>query len=276
MFDPHRNPSMHRQLVVLAVAAISACSPPETPPTPAGVQTREVTYTQGNTTLKGYMAWDAGRTAPRPGVLVVHEWWGHNEHARAQARRLAEAGYVGFAVDMFGDGKSTTHPDSAQQFIAQALSDLPALVARFQAALGELKADPHVDSTKVGAIGYCFGGAVVLSRALAGDDLDAVASFHGAMPPDMPADSGGVKARVLILTGGADPMVPAAQVDSTASRLRRLGATVDVVTYPGAMHSFTNPRADSVGMKELKYDAGVDRQSWDELLKLLAGVFGAG
>lgn len=268
MHGPHR-------LAVLGLALLAACGTRDAPPAAeTGVQTREVTYTQGTTSLKGYVAWDASRTGPRPGVLVVHEWWGHNEHARAQARRLAEAGYVGFAVDMYGDGKSTTHPDSAQAFITQALSDLPALVARFQSALAELKAHPSVDSTKIAAIGYCFGGAVVLSQALAGADLDAVASFHGAMPPVAPVDSGSVKARVLILTGGADPMVPAAQVDSTAALLRRAGATVEVVTYPGALHSFTNPRADSVGMAALKYDAGVDRQSWDALLKLLSEVFG--
>lgn len=268
----------HLHRLAFLSMTIAACGPKDAaPPAQIAIQTREVTYMQGATPLKGFIAWDAGRTGPRPGVLVVHEWWGHNEHARAAARRLAEAGYVGFAVDMYGNGKSTTHPDSAQAFINQALSDLPALVARFQVALAELKADPNVDSTKVAAIGYCFGGAVVLSQALAGADLDAVASFHGAMPPSTPVDSGTVKARALILTGGADPMVPATMVDSTAALLRRGGGIVDVVTYPGAMHSFTNPRADSVvGMAGLKYDAVVDRQSWEAMLKMLSEVFGTG
>ncbi len=265
----------HR-LTAMTLATLAACGPKEAPqPTETGIQTREVTYQQGTTPLKGFVAWDAGRTGPRPGVLIVHEWWGHNQHARNQALRLAEAGYVGFALDMFGDGKSTTHPDTAQAFMNQALSDIPALMARFAAALAQLKADPHVDSTRIAAIGYCFGGAVVLTQARAGADLDAVASFHGAMPPGGSLDPGTVKARILIMTGGADPMIPAAQVDSSAAALRKAGATVEVITYPGAQHSFTNPRADSVvGMKGLKYDAEADRQSWEALIKLLREVWG--
>jgi dienelactone hydrolase len=262
-------------LAALGLVFLAACGPKEPPPPSApDIQTREVTYTSGATSLKGYIAWDAVRSGPRPGVLVVHEWWGHNEHARTQARRLAEAGYVGFALDMFGDGKSTTHPDSAQAFMNQALSDIPGLMARFAAALAQLKADQNVDSTRVAAIGYCFGGAVVLSQASSGADLDAVASFHGAMPPGGAPDSGAVKARILIMTGGADPMIPAANVDSSVAKLRKAGATVEVITYPHAQHSFTNPRADSVGMPGLKYDAEVDRQSWEAMLKMLREVFG--
>ncbi|MGQ0647039.1 MAG: dienelactone hydrolase family protein [Gemmatimonadaceae bacterium] len=265
----------HRIVIATMLAlALIGCERAETPAAAdTGVQSREVDYGAGETTLKGFVAWNGARTEPRPGVLVVHEWWGHNEHARAQARRLAEAGYVAFALDMYGDGKSTTHPDSAQAFMAAATSDVAKLMARFEAGLAQLKADPHVDSTRVAAIGYCFGGMVVLSQARAGADLDAVASFHGAIPPPAPVDSGTVKARVLILTGGADPMVPAAQVDAFAAALRAAGAGVDVVTYPTALHSFTNPRADSVGMAGLKYDGETDRQSWDALLKLLSEVF---
>ncbi|MBC7896484.1 MAG: dienelactone hydrolase family protein [Cytophagaceae bacterium] len=238
-----------------------------------GVGSREVTYAAGETALKGFMAWDTSRTTPRPGVVVVHEWWGHNEHARNAATKLAEAGYVALAVDMYGDGKNTTHPDSAAAFATAAASNVESLTARFTAAIAQLKADPRVDSTRVAAIGYCFGGSIVLAMARGGMDLDAVASFHGALPPDAPVDSGNVKARVLILNGAADPMVPQAQVEAFAAKLRKAGATVDVVNYPGAMHGFTNPRADSVGMQGLKYDATADSQSWDALLKLLAEVF---
>jgi dienelactone hydrolase len=248
---------------------------PAGPPAPR-IETRELTYQQGKTVLKGFVAWDANALGKRPGVLVVHEWWGHNEHARTQARRLAEAGYVGFALDMYGDGKVTTHPDSAQRFVAEATKDMAVIQARFAAAQALLKQDPHVDSTKVAAIGYCFGGAVVLGLARGGADLAAVGSFHGAIPPAAKVDSGTVKARILIQTGGADPMVPAADVERYRHDLQAAGARVEVITYPNAKHSFTNPNADKVGMPGLAYDPAVDQQSWTALLKMLAEVFPRG
>jgi dienelactone hydrolase len=206
-------------------------------------------------------------------VLVVHEWWGHNEHARNQARRLAEAGYVGFALDMYGDNKVTNHPDSAQAFMTAAVKDPATMAARFEAALTQLKQDPNVDSTRIAAIGYCFGGAVVLGMARAGMDLDLVGSFHGAIPPSAKVDSGKVKARVLIQTGGADPMVPATEVERFKKEMEAAGAKVEVISYPNAKHSFTNPDAGTHGMAGLAYDPEVDRQSWEALLRSLREAF---
>lgn len=262
-------------VILAATACSSGRGEPaaDSPAATASIAEQDVVYTADGTTLKGFMAAPGDTSRKRPGVLVVHEWWGHNEHARAQARRLAEAGYVGLALDMYGDGKNTTHPDSANAFMMQAVSDQGRMVGRFRAALAELRRDPRVDSTQVAAIGYCFGGMVVLSMARAGEPLVAVGSFHGAIPPEAPVDSGSVKARMLILTGGADPMVPAAQVDAFAAAMRKAGAQVDVVTYPAAMHGFTNPRADSAGVPGLHYDAAVDAQSWDALRKMLSEVF---
>jgi dienelactone hydrolase len=257
----------------LLVATLACGPPPAATPSGPDIQTRELEYRQGEQTLKGYVAWDAARPARRPGVLVVHEWWGHNEHARHQARRLAESGYVGFAVDMYGDGKATTHPDTARTFMTAAMSDPAGMAARFNAALAQLRQDPNVDPQRIAAIGYCFGGAVVLSMARSGADLAAVASFHGALLTSPPVDSGAVKARVLVLTGAADPMVPAEQVEAFTGQMRAAGASIEVVSYPGVQHSFTNPRADSVGMDGLAYDAEADRQSWEALLRLLAEVF---
>ncbi len=237
------------------------------------VETRDVQYTQGETPLKGFVAWNAAAKGKRPGVLVVHEWWGHNEHARRAARRLAEAGYVGFALDMYGNGKVTTHPDTAAALMSAASQDPAALTARFDAALGQLKQDPHVDTERIGAIGYCFGGAVVLRMARSGVALDAVVTFHAVLDTTRAADSGAVQARVLVLTGGADPFVPPDVVATLSNQMKAAGVRFEVVSYPGAKHGFTNPDADKAGMAALAYDAEADRQSWAAMLRVLGEVF---
>src|SRR5256885_6669166 len=161
----------------------------------ATVKTRELEYRQGATVLQGFVAWDDAAHGRRPGVLVVHEWWGHNEHARNQARRLAEAGYVGFALDMYGKGKVTTHPQDAQAFASEATKDPAVLAARVNAALEQLKRDPHVDTTRIAAIGDCFGGAVVLGMARARAGPAAGGAVHGAVAPAPAAQPRHRKAR---------------------------------------------------------------------------------
>jgi dienelactone hydrolase len=238
------------------------------------VKTREVDYKQNGTTLKGLIAWDDAQTGKRPGVLVVHEWWGLNEHARNAARRLAEAGYVALAVDMYGDGKVTTHQHDAEALMSAVMKDPAVEAARFNAALAQLKQDPHVDPEKIAAIGYCFGGAVVLDMARAGADLDVVVSFHGLLSTKTPAQKGKVKARILVLTGDADPFNPPEQVEAFKKEMQAAGANFQVISYPGARHGFTNPDAAKYGMAALAYDATADKQSWAEMLKLLKQVFG--
>src|SRR5438067_8285875 len=242
-------------------------------PRSATVKTRELEYRQGDTVLQGFIAWDDAAPGKRPGVLVVHEWWGHNAHARNQARRLAEAGYVGFALDMYGKGKVTTHPQDAQAFVSEVTKDPAVLAARFNAALEQLKRDPHVDTTRIAAIGYCFGGAVVLDMARASAPLTAVVTFHGALATKAPAQPGKVKARILVLAGGADPFVPAEQLDAFKREMQAAGARFEVVVYPGAKHGFTNPNASQYGMEQLAYNAEADRQSWAAMLKLFKEVW---
>jgi dienelactone hydrolase len=255
--------------VGMALAAVCLVQAPPR----ARVQTREIEYRQGDTVLKGFIAWNDAARGRRPGVLVVHEWWGLNEHARHQARRLAEAGYVGFALDMYGNGKVTTHPQDAQAFVAEVTKDPAVLAARFNAALEQLKRDPHVDTTRIAAIGYCFGGAVVLGMARSGADLAAVVTFHGALATQTPAQPGKVKARILVLAGAADPFVPPEQVDAFKKEMQAAGARFEVVSYPGAKHGFTNPAAASYGMPQLAYNAAADRESWAAMLKLFREVF---
>jgi dienelactone hydrolase len=242
-------------------------------PRDPAVKTREIEYRAGATVLHGYVAWNDAVRGPRPGVLVVHEWWGSNDYVRSRARDLAEAGYVGFALDMYGDGKVATHPQDAQAFATEATKDPAVVAARFNAALAELKKDPHVDTARIAAIGYCFGGGVVLGRARAGADLAAIASFHGMLATQTPAQPGAIKARVLVLTGGADPFVPPEQVEGFEREMQAAGARFEVVSYPGAKHGFTNPNAGTYGMPALAYDSTADRESWAALLRMLREVF---
>lgn len=234
----------------------------------AAVKTKEVEYTQDGTKLHGVLAWDDAAKGKRPGVLVVHEWWGMNAHARRQAERLAEAGFVGFALDMFGDGKVTTHPQDAQAFVAEAMKDPGVTTARFEAARAVLEADPHVDAKHIGAIGYCFGGSVVLDMARSGADLGAVATFHGALGTEHPAEQGKVKAPLLVMTGTDDPFVTAENVTALEQEMKAAGANLKVIRYPGVKHSFTNPDAASYGMPQLAYRADADKKSWSSMVSM--------
>jgi dienelactone hydrolase len=256
----------------LAAVALLALAP--APAAWAAVQTKEIEYKQGDTPLQGYIAWNDTAKGKVPGVIVVHEWWGHNEHARRQARRLAEAGYVGFALDMYGKGKVATHPAEAQAFVAEATKDPAVMKARFETALDLLKKDPHVDPARIGAIGYCFGGGVVLGMAREGADLAAVATFHGAIGAKTPAAPGAVKGRILVLTGADDPMVGPDVVDAFKKEMTAARANFEVVSFPGAKHSFTNPDADKAGVEGLAYNAEADQKSWALMLKAFGEALG--
>jgi dienelactone hydrolase len=252
----------HASALALAVVLTALASPALSAP-----KSRVVDYTQGSTQLEGYLAWDDAAKDKRPGVLVVHEWWGHNAHARRAADRLAKAGYVAFALDMYGKGKLAAHPADAQAFVAEATKDASVLTGRFDAALAVLKADPHVDTTRIGAIGYCFGGGVVLGMARAGENLKAVGTFHGALATTTPAEAGKVKGKLLIQTGADDPMIPAPMVEGFEKEMTAAGVNYRIIRYPGAKHSFTNPDAGKAGMAGLEYNADADKKSWAELIK---------
>ncbi len=239
----------------------------------AEVRTKVIDYSQGDTPLRGFLAWDDAAQGKRPGVLVIHEAWGENQHARNQAVRLARAGYVGFALDMYGKGKVTTHLEDAKAFMAEASKDPAVVRARFDAARKVLEEQPQVDAKRIAAIGYCFGGNVALNMARAGEDLAAVATFHAAIPSADQPVAGKVKPRILINTGGADPLVPRAQVDAFVRELKDAGADVRVITYPGAKHSFTNPDAAKAGVAALAYDADADSKSWDASMRMFEEAF---
>ncbi|NNC81965.1 MAG: dienelactone hydrolase family protein [Flavobacteriales bacterium] len=237
---------------------------------------KEMSYEADSVTMKGYLAYDADLSGPRPGVIVVHEWWGHNEHSRNVADKLAEEGYVAFALDMYGDGKTAAHPQDAMAFSGAVMSNFEGAKERFAAAMEVLQADEHCDKDEIAAVGYCFGGGIVLNMARQGVDLDAVATLHGSIGPIEPATPGSVKGRILVMNGADDPFVSAEAIDSFKSEMEAAGVDYEFVNYEGAIHAFTNPAATAKGEEfelPLAYNADADSLSWLKLGDFLEETF---
>ncbi|MEE4301180.1 MAG: dienelactone hydrolase family protein [Pseudomonadales bacterium] len=243
----------------------------------AEIRGEEIEYQDGSgTVFRGYLAYDDASAEPRPGVLVVHEWWGHNEYVRDRAEQLAAMGYTALAVDMYGDGQRADHPDDAGAFAGAVMQQADQGRARFLAARDVLTAHATVDASDVAAIGYCFGGGVVLTMARAGVALDGVASFHGSLSSPVRAEPGAVKARVLVLHGGADTFIPPDQIAEFTREMATAGAAWEFVSYPGVLHSFTNREADAFAARfdmPVAYDAHADADSWARLDAFLEEVF---
>lgn len=236
----------------------------------------EVTYSSGATTMKGYLAYDDAIDGKRPGVLVVHEWWGQNEYARKRARMLAELGYTALAVDMYGDGKQANHPEDAAKFSAELKNNLPEMTARFGAAMKLLRLHPTVEPKNMAAIGYCFGGGVVLEMARRGFNLRAVASFHGNLDTERPTRKGMIKAKLLVANGAADPFTKPEQIAAFKQEMDAAEVDYRFINYPGAKHSFTNPAADRYGKQfnlPLEYNQTADEASWQALQELFRESF---
>jgi dienelactone hydrolase len=241
------------------------------------IRGKPVDYVAGETTLKGYLAYDDRITDRRPGILVVHEWWGHNEYARSRARMLAELGYTALAVDMYGEGKQAHHPDDAGKFSGMIRKNMALGRERFLAARKVLQENQFTDPERIGAIGYCFGGSIVLQMARDGMDLDGVASFHGALATEAPAKPGSVKAKILVLHGAADKFIKPEQIEAFKEEMKAAGADFRFLSYPGASHSFTNPDADTYAKKfniPLGYNADADKKSWAEMKAFFKDIFG--
>jgi dienelactone hydrolase len=255
----------------------AACGAFSNTTTTMSIVGEELHYRAGDADCTGYLAYDDVIKGPRPGVLIVHEWWGHTNYVRERANMLAKLGYTALALDMYGDGKSAAHPKDAQKFMMEVFANMPAGVERFQAARKLLEEHASTNPEQTAAIGYCFGGAIVLGMARQGADLDAVASFHGSLATTTPAEPGAVKARVLICHGESDKMVPLEQVAAVEQEMLAGGSPkVVTVVYPGALHGFTNPDATAKGKEfniPLAYDAEADAKSWAELQRFLAETF---
>ncbi|MEN8195783.1 MAG: dienelactone hydrolase family protein [Pseudomonadota bacterium] len=233
----------------------------------AAVKTKTIEYKDGGVTLKGVLAWDDAASGKRPGVLVVHEWWGLNDYAMSRAKQLAAEGYVAFALDMYGDDKVTSHAEDAGAWMKQITGNIEGWRARASAGLAVLKAQPQVDGANVAAIGYCFGGATVMQMAYAGADVKAVVSFHGSLPP-AGEEVTSVKPRVLVAHGRDDGFIPADRIVAFQEGLDRAKADWEMTIYSGTRHSFTNPGADKRGMDGLAYNETADKRSWAAMLRL--------
>lgn len=259
---------------ILLLALFASCS--ENMEQNSNLVEQEVGYISDSTVLKGYLVYDKKLEGKRPGVLVVHEWWGHNEYARKRARMLAELGYTALAVDMYGEGKKADHPEDAQKFAGAIFNNVKMGEDRFLAAYDFLKKQDTVDPEKIAAVGYCFGGAVALHMARIGTDLKAVASFHGGIQPIVPAEEGKVKAYLLVCNGADDPFVTQEQIDAFKQEMANAKVQYEFINYEGAVHSFTNPAADSLGKKfnmPLAYNEKADKESWEEMKKVFSRVF---
>ena len=232
----------------------------------AEIVTKGVDYSDGEIKMKGYLAYDNSIKGSRPGVIVVHEWWGHNDYAKKRARMLAALGYSAIALDMYGNGKTASHPKDAGMFSGEVKKNMEVAEKRFMAAYKLLQKQDSVAKDKIAAIGYCFGGGIVLEMARRGVDLDGVVSFHGSLGTKEPASKGKVKAKVLVLNGEADPFVKAESIASFKSEMKF--AKVD--------YKFTNPGADAFGNKfkiPLAYNAAADKKSWSEMEVFLNNIF---
>lgn len=258
-----------KQLIALALLLATL-------PGAAELITRDVSYEAGTVTAKGFLATPAGGDK-HPGILVVHECWGQNEYARTRTRMLAELGFTALAVDMFGDGQTSDDLRHASGLAARIKGNHPAMKARFRAAMKFLRDQEETAPGPIAAVGYGFGGNVVLQMARNGQrDLLGVASFHGTLklfPPNPPAK---VTAKVLVCHGGEDPWIRFGQLEAFEKDMRGANADLTLVTYPDAFHSFTNPGATALGEKfsvSLIYDAKADKASWEELKSFLTDLF---
>ena len=242
----------------------------------AAVVVKDVTYKDGDTTYKGVLAYDDAMKDKRPGMIVVHEWWGITKHVRDYTRELASKGYTALAVDMYGNGKTTEDPKEAGQLSGSVANNPDVMKARFDAGKKFLLSQKSVDDKRIGAIGFCFGGGVVLNMARMGEDLSGVASFHGSLGTKTPAKAGAVKSKVLVMNGADDPLVKPEAIDAFKKEMEAAKVSYKFINYPGAVHAFTNPEATAKGQQyklPLAYHAEADQKSKAEMLKFFSEIF---
>jgi len=239
----------------------------------AQVHTEAIEYKQGNTVLEGYLAYDSSLVGKRPGVLIIHQWKGLTDYEKIRARMLAGLGYVAFAADIYGEG---IRPQTNEEAAAQAgiyYKDRQLLRARGQAGLEQLKKNNLVDTNRLAVIGYCFGGSGALELARSGAPLNGVVSFHGGLATPTPDDAKNIKGKVLVMTGAVDPNVPPDQVKAFEDEMTKAGVDWQLISYGGAVHSFTIPTAGNDPSTGSAYNEKADKRSWEAMKQFFAEIF---
>ncbi|MDR3653025.1 MAG: dienelactone hydrolase family protein [Paludibacter sp.] len=233
----------------------------------SNIKEENITYTIDKTVYKCFVAYDENMKGKRPAVLVVPEWWGMTDYPRMRARELAKLGYIAMAVDMFGEGKVAANPTEAQAFTAPYYSNPQLAKKNLDVAISKIKDFKQTDTKNIVAIGYCFGGSVVLNAAKLGADLKAVVSFHGGLK-GVPADKNLLKAKILVCQGGIDKFVTKSDVTVFRHQMDSIGADYKLIVYPNATHAFTNPEATELGKKfnmPIEYNKKADTDSWNDM-----------
>ena len=242
----------------------------------AAIKGEEITYTAADgTILKSYVAYNENEKGKRPAVIVVPEWWGNNEYSKMRARKLAELGYIAIAVDMYGDGKIAANPTDALAFATPFYKDPQLGKGRIEAAVNKIKEYPQTDATKLAAIGYCFGGSMVLNAAKLGMDFKGVVSFHGGLAT-VPATQGSTTAKILVCNGAADKFISPDDIKNFRGNLDSLKVPYTFIDYPGALHAFTNPESTENGKKfnmPIAYNEAADKKSWIDMKAFFKTIF---
>ncbi len=238
---------------------------------PAALHTETVEYKDGDTVLEGYLVYDDEIAGKRPGVLLIHEWFGHNPYVRQRAEMVAKLGYVAFALDMYGKGELAKNSKDAAKLAAPFKEDRDMMRERAAAGLAVLRKDPHVDPTRLAVMGYCFGGTCSLELARSGAALVGVVTFHANLATPDPAKK--FKAKVLVLHGADDPIVPRKEVAAFEKEMKAAKADWQFVSYGGAVHSFTNRMAGNDPTQGVAYNAKADARSWEALKAFFAEIF---
>jgi dienelactone hydrolase len=241
----------------------------------AAVASTPVDYKDGDTELEGALSIPKDVHGPTPIVLIVHDWAGVKDYEAHRADQIANLGYIGFAIDVYGKGVRPKTPEECMAEARKYYGDNALLRSRVKAALDYAATIPNADMTHMAMIGYCFGGMTVLDAARSGVNALGVVSFHGGLKTSTPAKKGEVKAKVLVLHGDADTAAPMTDVEALKKEMADAGVDCRVVIYHGAKHAFTVPGSDRAGVPGVGYDAKADKGSWEEMRKFLKEIFGA-
>lgn len=239
------------------------------------IKEENVVYMADGKVFKGFIAYPDNVKGKLPGILIIHEWWGLNDYTKNRARQLAALGYIAMAADLFGNGKTAANPKEAQTLTTPFYSDPDLAKNRFDAALKELKNTVQTDTGQIAAIGYCFGGYIVLNAAKLGAEVKGVVSFHGGLG-GVPARTDLLKAKILVCHGGNDKFVSQEDVARFRQQMDSIGADYTFKVYPGATHAFTNPDATKTGKQfnlPIEYNASADKNSWNDMEAFFSKIF---